>query len=485
MKKTLLTLSALALLTIAGPASAEQIELANGKVIQGEILGGRTTEDGLAGKLYGSGGELMIKWKHVLPERAKKLRIDLGIDLEEQDIVSIPGHELTLENGEKFSGLLLNPEATTGPHRLKTARGVREYPRDNVAGVAKADVDVLLVYTAREAYQMKLDELAPTAASGHFELGVYAFAVGDYDMAKKHWDECGTDEEFVSTDDGRSLAQRLKNVEILIAAKGAQAIVQAIKSAKSRNKWNEARDLMLKLKQDFTDERILKAVRADVLERSVVRGRDDFFIKRVQIQTYRVMKDLIRAKARERKKPSVGGDRNEAASGTLAAAKQWTSRELPTKLAEEVSTKLGLELDEMTAYWERRKMRQQQTATFGSGTFIVVKAELPKSKRNRRRAPGSDRNRNRGGGGSAKQVKPLTEEEWWDQVNDSEQVQWLTAYFVEGSDQFEVIRIDESEKCSSCGGMGYKTVAGEGGSTESQHCTQCNGAGKERRIMYR
>lgn len=492
MNKILLTLTtAVVLGTFSQRAGADLIELKNGRVLHGEILGGHTSDAGLAVKMFDTDGELLVRWDHILPERARELRIQYGIDLEEAETIPVDGHELTSITGEKIVGLLLNPDDTTGPYRLKTEKGVREYPRESIQGKPRPrELEISEVYTPREAYQIRLDESPPQDARANFDLGSYAFAVGDYDMAKKHFGIAQMDPEFAKSDDGRSLDQRIAQADILIAAHDAKEMVQRVKLAMARRDYNEARDLMVSLKTDVTDERILKAVRYDMLERKVVRDRDEYFTSKLQSQTYKVMRDMIRDKAKEKRKPSLTNEPKSggAAYGTLAAARQWTSKDLPQLLWAKVADSLGLTLEEVTDYWGRRRLKQPQTATYGTGTFIVTKTELPKKRDGRRQPPGRSRDSgggNRGPQPTKKEQQPLTDEGWWDQATNNDQVQWLTAFFAEGSGFFEVIRVDESENCQNCGGLGFTTVTSTGGGSESHFCSQCNGAGKFRKVIFR
>jgi len=473
------------LVATGSSAPADLIELKNGRVIQGEILEGTTTEDALALKLHETGGTLLLDWDHVLPERAKALRIKLQIDLEEQEVVTITGHQLLLNTGETHLGLIENPDETEAPFRVRTTRGTREYPQGSVAKVSQVQVDIALVFTPREAYQRQADEAPPETARDHFELALYASRVTDHEKALVHLQAAQADTDFAESDDGKSLAQRMKQEQILIDAQGAQDLVRKAKLAMARKRWNEARDLVLELRRDVTDERILKAVRADGLERSVVRGRDKFFLKRVQRTVYKATRDLIRDKCREKKKPSLDAERGKSAPGTLAAAKQWSARELTNEMWDKVADVTGLELEEIQGYWEKRAMRQPQTASYGTGTFIVAKKELPK-KRDRRRPAGANRDRRRSGGGAQKKDdKPLTDEEWWERRPVNERTLWLLSYYVEGSGIFEVIRRDETQKCENCGGLGYTSTSSTGGGSETHICTTCNTAGKYIRVIFR
>ena len=62
---------------------------------------------------------------------------------------------------------------------------------------------------------------------------------------------------------------------------------------------------------------------------------------------------------------------------------------------------------------------------------------------------------------------------------------FLVASFVEESGLFEVLRVDESDLCSSCGGKGVLTTNTSDGAQSNAVCTTCNGCGKFRKVNYR
>ncbi len=198
MKRAILVLSAaLAVSALSPGARGDLIELEGGKVLHGKILAGQTTEDGLAVQVYDTGGVVVLKWEHVLKSRAKELRIRYGIELEEEEIIYLDAHELTLTTGgPKPRGLVENVHETTGPVRLRTRRGVREYPRESVAAINPSRIEILLVYSPREAYQLYADEIQPDSSAADFDVGMRAFRLGDFEMAKTHYETAFADSDF-------------------------------------------------------------------------------------------------------------------------------------------------------------------------------------------------------------------------------------------------------------------------------------------------
>ena len=490
MKNTVLAFALVAVGLAAVPALADVIPLADGRTLQGEILSGQTTDEGLAVRIFDTGGVVVLKWKHVLEERAKQLRVEYAIDLPENEGVAVAGHVVTMTNGTQVTGVALNLDdyqaRASDTLRLKTPAGVQTYNRAAVGGVAGIEIEALEAYTVAELYELKRDENPPDSAAAHFALGDFCQRIGDHVHAKEHYEEAKKDPDFVATNDGKSLDQRLARTEILIRAAGAQEIAQAINRAIYSKKWNEALEQLKQLDADFQDPKIRDAVGYDRLVNRVVRGRDEYFKRRVQMRVYDVMDDLIGRKVRE-KKPLRADQEGTSLAGSLGGARQWAVRELPTELWDRVGKDLGLEKDEMDRYWSDRVGSRAQTGYYGTGSFIVIKrATLPGGDKPRRPPPGSRRRDSSGGGAAASNAsRPKSDEEWWDAVRPADRAKWIEAYFVENSGIFEIIRTDEADTCANCAGKGFLAAVGPDGGDSQNACPQCNTSGKFRKVLYR
>jgi hypothetical protein len=136
----------------------------------------------------------------------------------------------------------------------------------------------------------------------------------------------------------------------------------------------------------------------------------------------------------------------------LAAARSWASRELDALMWEKVRSDLALHGDELEKYWKDRRIAQPRVAGYGKGSFIVVKKRT---------------------GADAPQAS--ADEDWWNSAGFAERAGFLTAYFVETSGRFVILRADEAD-CPACGGRGEVTRA---------VCAQCNGCGVVRSVTYR
>ena len=475
-------------------SQADVIELVGGRTVQGRILTGQTTDDALALELFDTGGVITIKWSHIIPARAKQLRDATGYGDAEETEYLVPGHRVLLQMpaGTVVEGRALNPDEKDKPLQLKTRSSVTPYERATIARIDETMLPGLLMFTPAELYAMRLNESAPDSPAAHLEMAKFCMQIGALDKAKEHL-EGAKEPAFLETPPGRQIPALERQLDLLIKSKGAQDLVTQIKGSMRSQRWNEALALLGKLDEGFKDEQVRKLINFTLLESQVVHGRDHWFQKTCQTQVYKAMGRLIEAKAREKKplRPDENAPRGVATPGTLAAARQWASRDLPKQMWDKVLADLELKQEELDAYWKARSGKQIQTASYGTGTFIVVKkAATP-------RGPAADPSRNRrppgapggqqGGPPKPKEDKPKTEEEWWELLGDraTDRAKWLTAYFVESSGIFEIVRADESELCGGCGGRGVLVSNNQDGSQSSSVCPTCNGSQKFRKVLYR
>jgi hypothetical protein len=187
---------------------------------------------------------------------------------------------------------------------------------------------------------------------------------------------------------------------------------------------------------------------------------------RMPARLFETLDALIAAKAREDDRPT-GADPppGTANPGTLAAARQWQNRELCVQMFEKTAADLGLTKDELAKYWKSRRVAEPRTASYGAGSFVVVKRKRPAESDGREHP-------------QPESAKPMTDEEWWSAADASARGAWLTANFVEASSIFEVLRADQAE-CADCGGRGFLDRA------QSAVCTTCGGCGSIRTLTYR
>ena len=491
---TLLCLTVAAAAMCAGSARAEVIELTNGSVLQGDVVAGRSDDTGLAVNVYETNGVVVIRWDHIEESRRKALRLELGYDLPEETVVMRPGHRVLLVSGETLVGFAENPRDDK-PLRWKTKVGWKEYDRSALAGpVESTQVDGLVIFNVEELYQNLRDEAPPETAAENRDLAQKCINIGAYDHAKDHLAAAkafpGLPDEMT-----KQLDTMLRQVEQMIRLKGAFDLKRQIQSFTANAKHNDAKKTLEALAEQYKDEAMRKEVGFDLLQTRTLLARNKYFEREVARDWFRVMELLIEAKCRETKplkEPDPATVKPGASMpGTLAAARQWANRDLFVALTDRVCADLGLTKDELETYWKSRKVPSIKKASYNTGSFIVVKRAAKPNQpggapAERKSRPQGDKpgNKSPAGPRNNQVEKPKTDEEWWEARGPSDRKGWLTAYFVESSGLFDILRADPAN-CTACGGLGSITSTSSNGESESQFCVQCNGCGVMKSVSYR
>lgn len=479
----------------AGAAPAEILHLTNGEILQGDPVDGQITDEGFALKVYDTDGVVVVKWSHIEESQRRELRQTYGLEASEGSVEYVPGHRVRLITGDWIEGVAENIRNTSEPLRVRTRTGVRSFDRSQLAGaVEDTQIDGLLVYTEEELYQRMRDENPPESGAAHKALAQRCLNIGNYGRAKEHILAAKADEAFRETIEGKVLDAMLRVAEVMLRAEGAQELVRQIKFAQNQSRHNDALKLLNQIDAEYKDEAIRKAINFENLESRVVKARETYFKKHLALQLFRTLDKLIADKAKERKplREDPDAPRGAAATGSLAAARQWANRELDNQLWDKLAADLGLKREEMEEFWKNRTVTNVRRALYGTGSFIVIKKAPAKpggaggDQPVRRRPPGAGGG---GGGGNAPQKptkveKPLTEEEWYESRGPSDRENWLTAYFVESSGRFHVLRTVHVN-CDSCGGAGMITSVGPGGDESQNFCKRCNGSGQFKSVEYR
>src|SRR4029079_6159546 len=119
---------------------------------------------------------------------------------------------------------------------------------------------------------------------------------------------------------------------------------------------------------------------------------------------------------------------------------------------------------------EDRGFHQPRTASYGSGSFIVLgqapdaekyDAELQKYLQNALRNQKQSGNNQNGTVSAAPDRLPKapTKEEWWKQSQSSDREQWMLAFCAENAKKVLVVG-DRWEDCSRCVGSGFLKFSG-------------------------
>ncbi len=533
---------------LAPAARAETLRLENGRVMHGVVDRGFVDEQYLRIQLFSTGGVVKVRWDHLIPEDRDQWQVDLGIKESQEALeLKVDGHKVLFLNNEVHYGTILNPEALDGGptaevHVLEKGKEML-YPRGQIARAEPMRLALELVYTPRQAYEKKRDEINPNNGQSHFDLAEYSRAVGAYDEAKEHYGKAKEDKDFLNTPQGKQVESKLATLEIVIRNQGLLDELRKVRVhmaagrstqtefARAAREFLLARDDMARLMEENPDKKVQAELKLVELATQVEKDRRVFFEKRMPAEVYRWLQKTAYDKAHEQKVKDIplNLDRQQRADlemkGTYEGAKQYFTRQVreelwayimktvgatdildeikkivdkdPTKLTDQdrVKAKRLADADkklsgELQGYWKDRAKTGGYTTSYGLGTFIVVPNELKLV-----RKPPPTTTKKSGSGGQKKQQPQQqqqavdvvkTPEQWWDDASVNDRKNWLLSLCAEkAGDLLEVARA-WNEDCDACGGLGYKKVTEASTGEESAvRCTTCNGAKVVRKVRWR
>jgi hypothetical protein len=535
------TLAAAALAALAPGARADVLRLENGRTMHGTVDRGYVDEEALRVHLFSTGGTIRVRWDHLIPEDREKWQVDLGLkESEEARELKVDAHKiLFVVNAETIHGLVLNPAALDGGPttdvRIQVKGRELKYPRGQIARVEPARVDLALIYTPRQAYETKRDEIAPNNGPSHFDLAEYARLVGAYDEAKEHYEKAREDGIWKDTPAGRLVESRLVTLEGLLRNRGLQQEIDGVKVgliearsnrdfAKAARGYLQARERVLALVAQIQDPRLQKEFKLPELAQRVEVERRKFFESKLPLEMYSRVRRLMYEKAKEQKVrdfPPTLSPQEKAAmmlKGTFEGARQYATRQVtedlwnsllkdagagdwlaqlealmakdPARVTDEdrAKAKHYAQMEktlkqELLDYWANRNKNTFTVTSYGYGTFIVTGTSLKLTRKPPQAGSGG---RGGGPGGQQQAVDVVkTPDQWWEGASGKERQDWLLSWYAERGGLFDPFRHWE-EPCEGCAGLGYRkmTVAATG-EEEAERCKTCNGAKVVRKVKWR
>jgi hypothetical protein len=535
---------------LAPAARAETLRLENGRVMHGTVDRGFVDEQYMRIQLFSTGGVVKVRWDHLIPEDRDQWQVDLGIkESQEAQELKVDGYKVLFVNNEIHYGAILHPESLdAGPSaevHVQEKGKEYTYARDRIARAEPMRLALELVYTPRQAYEMKRDEINPNNGQSHFDLADYSRAVGAYDEAKDHYTKAKEDRDFMNTPQGKQVDSKLATLEIVIRNQGLLEELRKVRVhmaagrssqtefAKAAKEFLMARDDMFRLMDENPDKKVQAELKLVDLATQVDKERRTFFEKRMPAEVYRWLQKTAYDKAHEQKVKDIPPNLNRQdraeleMKGTFEGARQYFVRQVredlwaylikavgaseqleeikkivekdPAKLTPEdkkravrlATMEKGL-ITELQSYWKDRAKTGGYTTSYGLGTFIVVPNDLKLT-----RKPPPTQKKSGGGGGKKQQQQQQqqqqqavdvvkTPEQWWEEASVNDRKNWLLSLCAEKAvDLLEVGRA-WNEDCDACGGLGYKKVTEASTGEESAvRCTVCNGAKVVRKVRWR
>jgi tetratricopeptide (TPR) repeat protein len=539
-------LAAAAAAIAAAPARAETLRLENGRVMQGTVDRGYVDGDYVRIQLFSTGGLVRVRWEHLIAEDRDRWQVDLGLKESAEALeLKVDGQKIRFLNNSVVFGKIQNPDAMSGgPNaevRVLVKGREQVFSRGQISSAEEMRLELEMVYTPRQAYELKRDEINPNSGQSHFDLAEYARSVGAYEESKEHYLKAKEDVDFVRTPQGRMLESKLATIEILVRNRTLQDDIRKVRVlldearssqtefTRAARAYLEARDSMYRLMLENTDKKIQAEFRMEEFAKRVETDRRTFFEKRMPSEVYRWLQKTAYDKSREQKVKDIppGTDRMERAilemKGTFEGARQYFTRQVKDdlwlhllktvgaedilaeldKVAKEKPEKLTQAdkdratrlagthkqlLKDLQDFWANRSKSGGTTTSFGYGSFIVVKSDL-KLTRKQPAAGGAGGRGGRGGNNQPQQPQAVdvirTADQWWEDSGANDRKNWLLSWCAQKSGLLEIVR-EWDENCDSCGGLGYRKVnQASTGEEEAERCKVCNGAKVVHKVRWR
>jgi hypothetical protein len=511
--------------------------------MHGTVDRGYVDRDYVRIQLFHTGGVVKVRWDHLILEDKEQWQVDLGLKQSAEEVqLKVEAHKITFVNASSIVGRILNPEDLSGGPatevRIQRKGKVEPYARGQIAAFEPVVVDLELIYTPRQAYEIKRDEISPNNGPTHFDLAEYSKAVRAYEESKEHYLEAKKDEDFLKTPQGKQIDSRLATLEILLRNKALQGDLDKVKvaliEAKSSGRdfgrtakiYLEAADSMLRIMEQYKDKKIQAEFRIPDLGTRVKKERREFFEKRMPVAVYTWLRMTANQKATEQKVKDIpdGTDRQQVAilqmQGTFEGARQYFTRQVTEDLWNHLVKTVGagekiaelqkiMDKDparltdadkekavrlakmettlraELLQFWKDRVKTGGYTTSYGYGSFIVVKSDLKLT----RKQPAAGGGRNNAPQNQQQAVDVIkTPDQWWEGASTNDRVNWLLSWYAEKGGFLEVTRAgpDNAIPCDNCGGLGYrKTNVASTGEEEATRCPACNGCKVIQKVRWR
>jgi len=445
-----------------------------------------------------NGGIARIPWNLLDPGQEVDLKSKLGyVDLTGEEVM-IDADRIVTTDGTEFLGRIL--DRTADSILLKTASATISIQKNRIGGAATTvPVRALEVFSKSELYDQQLLANPPADAAGNFALGQYCERILDFQHACEHYQKAAeVDPAFRAADVRLALARATEK------AKNQDQIdyLGEVESELLRKHFDKA----LALADAFPEKFPASALVPDAKKKHdrILKARDAFIADRVARQLITRAGALAHTAALE--KPF-----EEAVAYTQEAMRL----ELFNSVAQDMQ-RISKEAtpDTVRQMWAARKKIIWHHASYGLGTWLLGKDEAlkgmeeekeekkPVTEVDQQRADLEKKikaflqNQEMARKAQGKEQQNEDREGFWKGFPAMSRAQWLLAYFIENSGDFQVAKHPNLSNCPDCGGHGTremsvaganvaKSMTGKGVIGTTNECTTCHGIGRIRRIAFR
>jgi tetratricopeptide (TPR) repeat protein len=478
-KLPLFLLAGLLLVTAGRPACAEVVHLRTGETIKGRAVRERSDDKNLVIEDYLSGATRVLEWEALDSGDAQRIKTDWGWIGATLEPIMVDRLEQKLSTGTQIVRGLIVREDDKNYYVMVGGREIAVL-KATILDRSREAADPRDIYTPEQLVQKYHDKLQQEQGDAFDEsdprtawkIADYAENAGDYDAAKKYFEICANDPDYLNAGVAK---QRLTRVEEILRNKAALDDLREIHYVLSLKSFRRVRELLGKFTEAHPDLGDVLSGKLDKLHKDFEATRNAYFAKEAKFDFPKIVLRLIKEKVREK-------------GIALSDATAWAKKELADLAFKELVARFQGQDDvtvaEAQGFWANRPKGNWRTVSYGSGTFIVSPAKIKPPKR--RNPARNQKRKNQGPAPKLVAPKPPTRDQWWEQKADPKERQsWLMAYFVENSGLFEVSDEPKLVPCVTCNGTGLETQRLQTGGTWSWICRRCAGCQYDKRVRYR
>ncbi len=460
--------------------------------------------------LLAHGGLAELKWTMLDPSQELELREQFGyIDVATEELL-VDVETLILVDGTEVSGVILSRDGED--FLLKVGGSLQVVPKSRVVRTLRGQrLPALDVYSREELYTMHAAKAADDDPEDQYELARLCEQILDFDHAIEHYEavldlDPATDRPEVgfALDRAKLKAEQQAQIDYL----------RQIDILRRRKRFDEA----LVLADAFADTFEGSPLNSDALKMRdrVLVARDDAIRELVRRQWSDQTRKIARATAKK-----LGYQ------ATVAYCDEAFSEDVLNMVTGTVKDQVSdvIEPEEVLAYWATRKKVRFQNATYGVGTWLLGEEQAvagTDDKSGKEQVKGNERDSERQAlekkieaflknQSQARRRRSQDEESdeheaFWDSMTLDQKAQWIRAYYVEFSGDYELRDHPTMHNCPGCAGRGVREVIFSGVASSSGQkqggrsggsgkkksggpqlvaCGICRGIGVQRRVYYR
>lgn len=476
--------------------SAAMLRLKSGAIQWGRIQA--HDPEGLVFQRLDTGGLVRLAWSLLDPTEEKELRTRFGyVDLTSEETL-VTADRIKTVKGLEFVGKIV--DRTADAILMKTANATIPIPKSEIAEASDVvQVPARDVYTSEELYGQALSRYDLTKAEGNFRVAQDCEGVFDFARAIQHYQKCmELDPAFKKQD----VASALGRAQEKAKAQAELEYLSEIDQLTKRNKFDEALARADAFKEKFPQSALLPDAKKK--HDRVIKARTEFLSKEA-VRAWNFHASRLARDAASKTLEEVMAYLDDKLKQDIAAA---TAKDL-IKVSKDANEDVARQL------WKARKKVRYQTASYGLGTWLLGKAaalrgydetgaeeKKPESEQDKARADLANKvKRFLEAQDVARRAQSADEkkedrEGFWKEFPFTARANWILAYYVENSGDFEVNPKPMIQACPTCGGKGIieyalaganvsRSAVGKQSTDLKRECDTCHGIGGVRRILYR